>query len=317
MVSAVALAAASIFLVAPSASAAVTVTGGPYIGLNPAGDTVKVTLTNFPTTGGLYIQECLVTTGRPSPSMCNPASAVWVSTATGATFKPTDLISIPVLSSFAGVNCLVQGCGLFFRMDHTAPANTSEDRFMALTFTGQAMKVSDEFTVKVNGTVIGTTGTNLAYNTPTKFEITTKSGQMPALTTTGDCSYAGTTVTANKGSGSCVVTISTIGNANYAPTTITYTMTLVPGVQTINFKAPKLIVGTKLLLLGKATTNMGVKPAVTASPSNVCSLKTVGTNIMVVAKSKGTCTITLTAPAKEGFYTALSKSYTYTVKAKS
>lgn len=311
---AVVLAASSVLAIAPSASAAVTVTGGTFVGLNPTGDTVKFQLSNFPSTGGLYIQECLLTAGRPTAAQCNPASAIWVSTATGATYKPTDLITVPVVGSFGSVNCLVQGCGLFFRMDHTSPTNFSEDRFMALTFTGQVVKPLDEITTKVNGVVLTAAGANLPYKTPTKLEISTKSGTAVTIKVTGDCSITGMTITALKGSGLCDVAVTSMGNASYTGVTVHYPMTMVPGVQTISFNPPKQIVGTKLLFLGKATTNMGEKPTITAAPSNVCALKSVGANIMVVAKSKGTCTITITAPAKEGWYTALNKSYTLSVK---
>lgn len=303
-------------VVAPPASAAVTVGGGPLTGLNPAGATIQLTLTNFPSSGGLYIQECLVTTGRPTPAQCNPASAVWVSTATGATFKPTDTISIPVLGAFGSVNCLTQGCGLFIRMDHTAPLNTSEDRTIPITFTGQAVKPVDEITTKVNGVLLATSGALLAYKTPMKLDITTKSGVDATVAVTGDCSVTGKTVTALKASGICDVAVTSAGNANYTGLTVHYLLTMTPAVQTFDFNAPKQIVGTKLLFVAKATTNMGEKPTVVISPSSVCALKTVGKNVMVVAKSKGTCTVTFSAPAKEGFYSAYSKTYTFTVKAK-
>lgn len=304
-----------------AASAATSVVGGPYTNLNPAGATIRLQLSNFPTSSGLYIRECLITVDRPASDQCNAASQVWISTRPGATFKPTDVISINVLGAFGSVNCLTQNCGLFFQVDHTAadPTNDkSEDRFIPISFTSSSTPTlpQDEITTKANGVALASNSVGtLAYRTPTKLDISTKSGTAATVKVYGDaCTVQGITVTALKGTGQCDIAVSSAGNASYSAVTVHYPVNLTLGVQNVLFTVPKQIVGSKLLFTSKAVTNMGEKPVVTISPSNLCSLKTVGVNKMVVAKATGTCTVTITAPGRDGLYSALNKTYTVTVK---
>lgn len=323
----------SVMLSAPSASAAVNVVGGPYTGLKASGDTVRLQLTDFPTVAGMYIQQCLVvSSGRPTSAQCNPASQVWISTATGASFKPTDTIAVPVLGSFGTVNCLVDSCGLFFRLDHTAPTNTSEDRFIKLSFTTSTVPTLpvDEIVTKANGATLAPNAVGtLAYRTPLKLEITTKSGLAPSVKVYGEgCTVAGSTVTALKGSGQCDIAVTSPGNTSFGTTTMHYPVNLVPGVQTFALNLPKQIVGSKLLFTSKAVTNMGERPSVSVESGSACSVKRSGVNTMLTAKALtakesagkkvsakgGTCTITISAPARDGLYSALQQTYTFSVK---
>lgn len=321
LLSAAVLAMSALVASASSASAAVTVVGGPYTNLKAAGDTVRLTLTNFPTTAGMYIQQCLNTgTVRPTAAQCNPASQVWVTTANVGTFKPTDTIAIPVVAKFGAVDCSTATCALFFRLDHTAPTDLSEDRFINISFaaaTGTSLPL-DEITAKINGvTLAPNTVGSLAYRTPVTLVVTTKSGATTTLKVYGDaCTSTGMTVTALKGSGQCDIAVTSPGTASYAGVTAHYPVNLTTGVQSLALNLPKQLVGTKLLFTSKTLTNMGEKPKVVVSPSNVCALKTTGVNTMLVAKSKGTCTVTVTAPARDGLYNALNQTYTLSVKSK-
>lgn len=321
IVSTFALALSAALVAGSPANAAATVNGGPYTGLKAAGDTVRLQFSNFPATAGMYAQQCLVvTSGRPTSAQCNPASQVWISNSAGANFKPTDTVAIPVVGTFGSVNCLTSSCGLFLRLDHTAPTDFSEDRFIALTFTSSDAPAlpADVITTKANGTtlapnVVGT----LAYRTPIKLEITTKSGVAATVKVYGEgCTVSGTTVTALKGSGQCDIAVTSPGNATASTVTMHYPVNLVPGVQTFALKLPKQIVGSKLLFTSKAVTNMGERPTVSIASGSACSLKTTGTNKMLVAKSKGNCTITIAAPGRDGLYSELSQEYTFTVKKK-
>lgn len=321
LLTAAVLAGSALVATASSASAAATVVGGPYTNLKAAGDTIYLQLSNFPTTAGMYIQQCLNTSpARPTSTQCNPASQVWISTSTGATFKPTDTIAVPVVAKFGTVDCSTATCSLFFRLDHTAPTDTSEDRFINLTFasgTGSALPL-DEITSKVNGVTLASNAVGtLAYRTPITLVVTTKSGATPTLKVYGDgCTATGLTVTALKGSGQCDIAVTSPGNASYATVTAHYPVNLTIGTQSVALNLPKQLVGTKLLFTSKTLTNMGEKPKVAVSPSSVCTLKTTGVNTMLVAKKKGTCTISVTAPARDGLYSALAQTYTLSVKAK-
>ncbi len=116
-------------LLAPvSAQAAETkFVGGPLTNLDSQGATINITLSNVPAKGGLYIQQCLEAPAGTRPAICNKAVELWISSARGASFLPTDTIKFKPTGSFVSgattVDCTVQKCGIFMRFDHTVASD--------------------------------------------------------------------------------------------------------------------------------------------------------------------------------------------------
>jgi len=112
--------------------------GGPLTNLDYQSATINITLTDVPTKGGLYIQQCVEAPAGTRSALCNKAVELWISTARGASFLPTAAIVFKPTGSYlvgtTTVDCLVSKCGLFMRFDHTVPADFSEDQFFPLTF---------------------------------------------------------------------------------------------------------------------------------------------------------------------------------------
>ena len=104
----------------------------PLTNLDPAGATINGGFTKFPTKAGLYIQQCIAPVGTARPVTCSDTIQLWVTAAGGpGTTSPTGPIALKVASSITGkgvtVDCTTAQCGLFFRFDHTAPTDFSED----------------------------------------------------------------------------------------------------------------------------------------------------------------------------------------------
>jgi hypothetical protein len=132
---------------APAATSAETFSVGvaPTTDLDPAGDTVTVTLNNLPADQGVYVRLCV----QPQPGT-RPASAtcdgqgVWVvenfpygpTPTDGSVVKPSaGPVTIPVRAAFGDIDCLTTTCGVFTRRDHPAGAtDLTLDTFTALTF---------------------------------------------------------------------------------------------------------------------------------------------------------------------------------------
>lgn len=305
-------------LPAGMAQGAAVVVGGPYSGLKAAGDTVRLQFSNFPV-NGMYVQQCLITSGvRPTSSQCNPASQVWISTSPGASFKPTDTVSVGVVATFASIDCLVQNCGLFFRLDHTAPGDTSEDRFIPLTFSTSAVPALplDEISTRVDGNLLARNAVGtLAYRTPITVVSSTKSGAPTSVKVYGEsCTSNGPTITALKGAGQCDIAVSSPGTSAYAAVTYHYPVNLTPGKQTFVLNVPSRVVKSRILFAGRAVTNMGEKPWVHIESTKVCAVKTSAVNTVLQAKRTGTCVFTVMALGREGLYESLNSRYTISVK---
>ena len=303
------IAVASLGLSAPAQAETFSFTSGPLTNLDPAGATINGGFTKFPTTAGMYIQQCVAPVGSARPTTCSDTLQLWVTAAGGpGTTSPTGPIAFKVAGSITGkgvtVDCTQVQCGLFFRLDHTAPTDTSEDKFMPISFkAGSTAPVlaADEITVTLNGTpLVRNVPSNLAYRADAKIVATAKSGAAVTLTSlTPDCTYANGVFTALKGSGQCALAYATVASATTAAASGNFPFILVPGVQKVAIKSLVIARGkTKAL---PATTNFGTDIAYKSNSKN-CRVE-----LNVVAVS-GPCTLTATAPEKAGMWSAVKTS---------
>lgn len=318
----VALAIATGFLVptalnAPAQAETFGWASSPLTNLDPAGATVNGGFTKFPTKAGLYIQQCIAPVGNARPATCSDTIQVWVS-ASGApgTTSPTGGIAIKVASSITGkgttVDCTVNQCGLFFRYDHTAPTDFSEDKFYPMTFAkGAAAPVlaADEITVTLNGKpLVRNVPSNLAYRADAKIVATAKSGAAVTLTSlTPDCSYANGVFLVLKGAGQCALAYSTTASATIAASSGNFPFILVPGDQKIVKLPATLKKGSPKAL--PLETNFGAQITYTSTSKN-CQVE----GNLVELKKSGACTLKASAPAKEGMWNALNTTVKLRVK---
>jgi hypothetical protein len=287
----------------------------PLTNLDPAGATINGGFTKFPTKAGMYIQQCIAPVGTARPATCSDALQLWVTPAGGqGTISPTGGIAMKVAGSISGkgvvVDCTKVQCGLFFRLDHTAPNDTSEDKFLPITFReGAATPVlaADEITVTLNGKpLVRNVPSNLAYRADAKIVAVAKSGAAVTFTSlTPDCSYANGVFTALKGEGQCALAYSTAATATTAAATGNFPFILTPGLQKITLKS-LLIAKNKLKAL-PAESNFGQSIAYKSNSKN-CRVES---NLVEV---KGPCTLTATAPAKAGMWSALKSAIAVKIK---
>jgi len=279
-------------------------TGGPLNNLDSASAIIHVALSNFPTKGGLYLQECVEATAGTRPTLCNNAVQLWISNAAGASFTPTaDIIFKPTgifTSGSTAVDCTTSRCGIFIRYDHTVPTDVSEDQFIALTFktasAGTPSLPVDEITATLNGVAMSTkTPITLAYRSPAVLVATSKGGAtLSPVSLAPACSLKGSTVTALKGTGYCDIAITSAGNSKVSAVTAHFPIALVAGVQTIPSVAAK-----KSVVLPR-TTNFGEKVSYAAKGGCAITrnvLKTTSSNCVVTAKAAG----------REGLYSPLNQ----------
>ena len=302
---------------APSHAETFVFSSGPLTNLNPAGATINGGFTKFPTGSGMYVQQCVAPVGTARPVTCSDTLQIWV-TASG---EPQSQISTgPIAMKVAGtimgrgvtVDCTTTECGLFFRRDRTAGADTSEDKFLPISFAkGVAAPVlaADEITVTLNGkTMVRNVPSNLAYRANTKIVATAKSGLEVTFTSlTPDCSYSNGVFTALKGEGQCALAFATAGNETTSAAAGNFPFFLVPGEQKIERM-------TKSLEKGKpkafpVETNFG----------SAITYKSLTKNCVVElnlaqANKRGNCKVRATAPAKVGMWKALSIVYTIPAK---
>ncbi|CAN2235814.1 hypothetical protein [Candidatus Planktophila dulcis] len=301
----------------PSQAETFAFASSPLTNLDPAGSTVNGGFTKFPTTAGMYIQQCIAPVGATRPLTCSDTIQLWVSAAGGpGTVSPTGPISLKVSGSITGktvtVDCTTTQCGLFFRLDHTAPTDTSEDKFLPMTFAKGAtapVLAADEITVTLNGKpLVRNVPSNLAYRADAKIVATSKSGLAITFTSlTPDCTYSNGTLTALKGKGQCALGYSTAGNATTAAATGNFPFILTPGNQ-------KIIGLTKSIKKGGSKalpleTNFG-SPITYKSLGKNCVVE----GNLVNAKKSGSCTIKATADAKVDTWVALERTVVIPIK---
>ena len=285
----------------------------PLTNLDPAGAKINGGFTAFPANTGLYIQQCIAPVGTARPALCDDAIQLWVTDTpqTGAVSSKGN-IELTLKGSISGrgtvVDCTTQSCGLFFRLDRTRTADTSEDKFIPITFReGAAAPVlaADEVTVTFNGVpLVQNVPSNLSYRKAGKIVATSKSGLPVTLTSlTPECSYLNGKFTALKGAGQCALGHSTAGDATYSASRANYPFILVPGAQKVA-KLPKALKANSTRAL-PAETTFGSRITY-KSLSQACRVEL---NLVEVRGSRS-CTLKMSAPAKAGMWEEFSERVT-------
>ncbi len=284
--------------------------------LDPAGATITGEFKKFPTKAGMYVQQCIAPTGTARPAICSDAIQLWVTPAGGPrTTSPTGPFTLTLSGIISGrgsiIDCTTTQCGLFFRYDHTAPTDTTEDKFVPVSFrAGSAAPVlaADEVTVTLNGKVLTrNVPSNLAYRAAGKVAATSKSGLPVTLSSlNANCTVVNGVLTALKGSGQCALGHSTKGDATYAQSSANYPFILEPGTQKIE-KFPASVIAKSKKALPRETTFGEVITYTTSSKS--CRIN--GNQLQAI--SAGTCKISATAPAKDGMWSELSEQFSVKV----
>lgn len=287
----------------------------PLTNLDPAGATINGGFMKFPTKAGMYIQQCIAPVGTARPVTCSDTLQLWVTPAGGqGTVSPMGGIAMKVAGTITGkgvtVDCTKVQCGLFFRYDHTASNDTSEDKFLPISFReGAAAPIlaADEITVTLNGkALVRNVPSNLAYRANAKIVAVAKSGAAVSLTSlTPDCSYANGAFTALKGTGQCALAYSTVATATMAAATGNFPFILTPGVQTISLKS--LAIAKNKAKALPAESNFGETISYKSNSKN-CRVE------LNLVEVKGPCTLTASAPAKDGMWSALKSMIKVTIK---
>lgn len=297
---------------APSASAETFVfESSPRTNLNPAGDTINGGFTKFTTKGGMYMQQCIAPVAGARPVTCSDELQLWVSTkGENGSVSATGPIAFKVAAQITGrgvsVDCTKTSCGLFFRLDRSATADTSEDLFVPITFReGVAAPIlpADLVTVTLNGKPLTrNVPMSLAYRQSAKIVATAQSGLPVTLTSlTPECSYANGVLTALKGVGQCALAHRTAGNDKFAASSANYPFILEPGTQKVERATKELKIGKPKAM--PAETNFG----------EVITYKSMSKNCrvelnLIEAQKRGICNIVATAQAKEGMWLALKQN---------
>ena len=315
LIAAVAIAISSLSFAPQAHAETFSWSSAPLTNLDPAGATINGGFMKFPTKAGMYIQQCIAPVGTARPVTCSDTLQLWVTPAGGqGTVSPMGGIAMKVAGTITGkgvtVDCTKVQCGLFFRYDHTASNDTSEDKFLPISFReGAAAPIlaADEITVTLNGkALVRNVPSNLAYRADAKIVAVAKSGAAVSLTSlTPDCSYANGAFTALKGTGQCALAYSTIASATMAAATGNFPFILTPGVQTISLKS--LAIAKNKAKALPAESNFGETISYKSNSKN-CRVE------LNLVEVKGPCTLTASAPAKDGMWSALKSTIKVTIK---
>lgn len=287
--------------------------GGPLTNLESQGATINIMLSSVPAKAGLYIQECLQSPDGSRPTTCNKAVELWISTARGASFLPTDTIKFKPTGSFVvgttTVDCTVSKCGIFMRFDHTAPTDLSEDQFIPLTFkaaaAGTVTLPPDEITATINGVAVSTKAPiTLSYRQLSTLKAISKAGAPLSFTTLAPaCALNGMDITPLRGAGECAIAVTSAGNTAVSGVTAILPIILSPGAQTMGEFAPAPAMKSGQIIELPKVTNFGEK--ISYKAFGACSIT--GTSAAV---KKGLCRITAKAVGKKDTYLAFKNSYT-------
>jgi hypothetical protein len=283
--------------------------GGPLTNLDYQNATINITLTDVPTKGGLYIQQCVEAPAGTRSALCNKAVELWISTARGASFLPTAAIAFKPTGSFVSgtttVDCTVSKCGVFMRFDHTVPADFSEDQFFPITFkaavAGTTTLTADEVTGTINGVAVTTrTPATLGYRQVATVAAVSKAGATLTYRSLAPaCALNGQQITPLTGVGECAISVTSAGNATAAPVTVILPIRLTLGAQTLGtFTLPETLKAFSKTNLPTAT-NFGEKVMYKAKGS--CSVVR-----SVLTMRRGKCEITATAGARKALYEGLN-----------
>jgi hypothetical protein len=283
--------------------------GGPLTNLDYQNATINITLTDVPTKGGLYIQQCVEAPAGTRSALCNKAVELWISTARGASFLPTAAIAFKPTGSFVSgtttVDCTVSKCGVFMRFDHTVPADFSEDQFFPITFkaavAGTTTLTADEVTGTINGVAVTTrTPATLGYRQVATVAAVSKAGATLTYRSLAPaCALNGQQITPLTGVGECAISVTSAGNATAAPVTVILPIRLTLGAQTLGtFTLPETLKAFSKTNLPTAS-NFGERVSYKAMGS--CSVVR-----SVLTMRRGKCEITATAGARKALYEALN-----------
>jgi hypothetical protein len=276
--------------------------GGPLTNLDYQNATINITLTDVPTKGGLYIQQCVEAPAGTRSALCNKAVELWISTARGASFLPTAAIAFKPTGSFVSgtttVDCTVSKCGIFMRFDHTVPADFSEDQFFPITFkaavAGTTTLAADEVTGTINGVAVTTrTPATLGYRQVATVAAVSKAGAALTYRSLAPaCALNGQQITPLTGVGECAISVTSAGNATAAPVTVILPIRLTLGTQTLGtFTLPESLKAFSKTNLPTAS-NFGER---------------------VTYRAMGSCSVA-TAGARKGLYEALNTKLAVTGK---
>lgn len=287
------------------AQAKTNVNGGPYTNLKPIDQVIHLALSGYPTTSGLYILQCVKSPDSSRPKLCNQAAQLWISTTQGASFAPNADIQFKPTAKFTSgvtdIDCLKDTCGIFIRLDHTAPTDTSEDQFIPITFIGgveeKAVVPADVITASVNGVALSASAPfEVRYRDVFKVEAMTKSGVAPTYASLAPaCSINGNEVTVLKGTGFCDIAVSSPGNTQFSMVTAHFPLKLGIGVQNIAITTSAKS-GTKINL--PESTNFGEKITYSVAKSANCSIRG---RVLSLTK-KGACALKASAPGLANTY---------------
>ena len=308
---------ASLLTPVPAQAAETKFVGGPLTNLDYQGATVNISLSNVPSKGGLYIQQCVEAPAGTRSALCNKAVELWISTARGASFLPTAAIAFKPTGSFVSgtttVDCTVSKCGIFMRFDHTVAADFSEDQFFPLTFkaavAGTSTLTADEVTATINGIVVTTrTPATLGYRQVVTVAAVSKAGAALSYRSLAPaCALSGQQITPLAADGECAIAVTSAGNATAAPVTIILPIRLTLGVQTLgNFALPVMLKAFSKTTL-PATTSFGEK--VTYKAMGACSVVR-----SVLTMRRGKCEITATAKERKALYQGFTTKLTTAAK---
>ena len=293
-----------------SAQAAETkFTGGPLTNLDYQGATVNISLSNVPSKGGLYIQQCVEAPAGSRSALCNKAIELWISTARGASFLPTAAIVFKPTGSFVSgtttVDCTVSKCGIFLRFDHTVAGDFSEDQFFPITFkpavVGATTLTADEVTAMINGVAVTTrTPATLAYRQVATVAAVSKAGAALTYRSLAPaCGLNGQQITPLTGVGECAISVTSAGDATAAPVTVILPIRLTLGAQTLgNFTLAETLKAFSRTNL-PTTTNFGER--VIYKATGACSVVR-----SVLTMRRGKCEINVTSAARKNLYEGLN-----------
>jgi hypothetical protein len=283
--------------------------GGPLTNLDYQNATINIALTDVPTKGGLYIQQCVEAPAGTRSALCNKAVELWISTARGASFLPTAAIAFKPTGSFVSgtttVDCTISKCGVFMRFDHTVPADFSEDQFFPITFkaavAGTTTLTADEVTATINGVAVTTrTPATLGYRQVATVAAVSKAGATLTYRSLAPaCALNGQTILPLTGVGECAISVTSAGNSSAAPVTVILPIRLTLGAQTLGtFTLPETLKAYSKTNLPTAT-NFGEK--VMYKAIGACSVVR-----SVLTMRRGKCEITATAGARKALYEGLN-----------
>jgi hypothetical protein len=280
--------------------------------LNPASATINGGFTKFPAGKGLYIQQCNEPVGTARPTICSGTIQVWVSDTGRGAAKSTDPITIKPTTIITGpagtVDCTKVTCGLFFQVDRFGPTDTSEDKFMPISFAAGVAATSlplDVLTVTANGTpLVRNVASELTYRSAVAIVATAASGlPTEVLSLTPDCVVRDGFITALKGSGDCALNVKTAGDEKVAPTSSIYPFRLGLGDQSIKAFPLTLKVKAKLSLPAQSSFGQNIKYV---TESKNCRI----TRNTVLGVKKGSCRFTASAAGQDGLWKAFVRNYT-------